>query len=1017
MHRLFFCMLLLLPIASVVVGQGKKQDPDKKDDPAEELLPAELGGSTEKATLVLNPKGHVGAIQGTWFTRDGAHLITVGVDKTVQFWDAVNGERVRMLRLPFQPTAVALAPDRKTLAIARTAGQKGKEARPRHICLVNLDDSRVCQLTVGRQHPGKFDALAFSHDGDQLAGAIQGGGSPVNLIWKGLKGVWQRKPEQVTDIIPRPFTPTNREMFSVQALAFAPDGKRIAMGRDSAFLEGFKSAHLATIPEDNAKPQRPTPLNSKPGANVLAVTWTPDGKQIVTTDRNSNPVSAVKFFSPDGTLDREYKLGKRDGAGLHFLNDKTLLLTWFNDGSAKKIGKRGHGQSILTLDDPITERKGPYVVGGELAHSARGAISPDGKLAAMVGAGAFQNEIVLWESATGKVLHHLGKELTTARIVGWSKDNKSIGLDPLKDGLVFRHALDYKELQLKHMVPRSDYLFKYRTNGDWSTRHQSGVVKLFQKDTMITQPGHSIASTIAPGKEPHWWAHTLSYHGGTLHLKPLPPSKGTTALAPSPQRVLDLAPSPDARFLLSVNDSQVAFIHHIPDDLTKLDRQPLAYLYQSQVDWILWTKEGYYAASPNGERLMGWAVDNGPHKLPTFYPAERFRKQLLRPDVIKLLFVKGNVRDALKAADLARKVETRDVNIDEMFPPRAVLTVVDKSKLPLVKVKVNAEATSKDQPITALRLMIDGRVAPGEATLIEFKDGKAKAEIEWTFELPEGDHQLGVLARSPDSAGKSPSVPIKNVKKAKQPVLHLLAIGINNYNNKALNLRFAEPDADALTEAFPKYCTGQPFRKVVTHKLVNKQATRQQIIDKLAEIRSKTEQQDLVVVFFACHGVKENKEYYLLTHEANLQTLATTSLSGADLRKHLGQFKCQVLLMLDACHSAGIGGGKLAQRGLKPATDDIVRDLTDDEYGIAIMCAAMGHEKAEAIRGHGLFTQAVLDTLEKKPGVPIPYNRHNDRVYVHHLHSFVFDEVSTRSENRQHPFLSLPWIVESFVVR
>ena len=82
-----------------------------------------------------------------------------------------------------------------------------------------------------------------------------------------------------------------------------------------------------------------------------------------------------------------------------------------------------------------------------------------------------------------------------------------------------------------------------------------------------------------------------------------------------------------------------------------------------------------------------------------------------------------------------------------------------------------------------------------------------------------------------------------------------------------------------------------------------------------------------------------------------------------------------------------------------------------------VMCAAMGHEKAEGVSGHGLFTQALLEALEKKPGVPVPFNRRNQRVYIHHLHSFVFDEVSTRSEERQHPFLSLPWVVESFVVR
>ena len=42
--------------------------------------------------------------------------------------------------------------------------------------------------------------------------------------------------------------------------------------------------------------------------------------------------------------------------------------------------------------------------------------------------------------------------------------------------------------------------------------------------------------------------------------------------------------------------------------------------------------------------------------------------------------------------------------------------------------------------------------------------------------------------------------------------------------------------------------------------------------------------------------------------------------------------------------------------------------------------------------------------------------RGTGRLYLHHLHTFVFDRVSDESEDRQHPFLSLPWVVESFPV-
>jgi uncharacterized caspase-like protein len=181
-------------------------------------------------------------------------------------------------------------------------------------------------------------------------------------------------------------------------------------------------------------------------------------------------------------------------------------------------------------------------------------------------------------------------------------------------------------------------------------------------------------------------------------------------------------------------------------------------------------------------------------------------------------------------------------------------------------------------------------------------------------------------------------------------------------------------------------------------------------------VRKAAKDNDPFIVFFAGHGVKEKDQFYFLTHEAQMGDLAKTTLSGTDLRKALGEFPCQMLLMLDACHSAGFGERrKLTQSGLRPATDDATRALTDDDIGVAVMCAAMGHEKAQEKDGHGLFTKAVLEVLELAPGV----HKHpvNQRVYVHHLQSYVFDHVSARSGDRQHPFLSLPWVVESFPLR
>ena len=44
---------------------------------------------------------------------------------------------------------------------------------------------------------------------------------------------------------------------------------------------------------------------------------------------------------------------------------------------------------------------------------------------------------------------------------------------------------------------------------------------------------------------------------------------------------------------------------------------------------------------------MGWVIDNGIDQAPSYHPAQRFRKRLYRPDVIKLLREKGSVAEAV----------------------------------------------------------------------------------------------------------------------------------------------------------------------------------------------------------------------------------------------------------------------------------------------------------------------------------------------------------------------------------
>jgi hypothetical protein len=100
------------------------------------------------------------------------------------------------------------------------------------------------------------------------------------------------------------------------------------------------------------------------------------------------------------------------------------------------------------------------------------------------------------------------------------------------------------------------------------------------------------------------------------------------------------------------------------------------------------------------------------------------------------------------------------------------------------------------------------------------------------------------------------------------------------------------------------------------------------------------------------------------------------------------------------------------RRDFKPAGDDTARSLSESEIGVAVMCAAMGYERSEEREGNGLFTRAFMKALSEKD---VPHHK-NGKQYIHHLQTYVFNRVTEESE-KQHPFLHLPWTMESFALR
>jgi hypothetical protein len=400
-----------------------------------------------------------------------------------------------------------------------------------------------------------------------------------------------------------------------------------------------------------------------------------------------------------------------------------------------------------------------------------GTPSRDGKL--VVSAGGNDDEIFVWKTADGSVVQKIVGVGRAVWGVAWSRDGRTIAWGNTNRG-------DGKALGPIERTFRLDRLeLGGAPDGAFlRTPAEANGYSLQQLDfwrVAVKRLGQTVHTFTSPHKGDRIYSYTLvagdraaigaSFGLYLIDLKTgalLRRFKGHTGL------ILGLSPSPDGCYLLSGGSDQTMFLWDLNEEL------PLLSLFVAGRDWIAWTPQGYYACSAQGERLMGWQVNNGPEKIASYYPAVQFRASLYRPAVLKLLRRAGSLGKALALAGRDQKAPVAAVNVTQVLPPQVAISSPGAGKLPAGPAKVEVRAVARptgQHPVTAMRLLVDGRPYEGAEGIRTFNDGQAgERQASWMVELDPGKHVLVVQAESPVSKGLSPPVEVTRAERAAQPV-------------------------------------------------------------------------------------------------------------------------------------------------------------------------------------------------------------------------------------------------------
>jgi WD40 repeat protein len=922
----------------IVVLPPKKEAPKKREDPAElirsldptiEIPP--LPAVDQRPVLVLNPNGHAAAVRKLMFTPDSKRMITVAMDKTIRVWEVATGETIKTIYMPNGPGdegslfAAALTPDGKKLAVGGWTIGEGKHGILSY--LVSLETGAIERTFKG--HRGAINSLSFNSNGQWLVSSSSDG---TALLFKTATG------ELVAEL--------KGHTKTVSMAAYHPKEARVATashdGTARIWMTGTGKA--------------PYPFKELSGhtADVHCVAWSRDGSQLATGSTDGT----IRTWTKDGNPIRTYEKQEQKFEG-QMAQYQIFALAYTPDGKELLHA----GVAVKGMAGILNLASGEHRIAfHEHSNTLAGcAVSPNGILAATTG-GDF-NETFLWNISDGSVVQKLQGGGKAVWAVAWGLDGKTIVWGGVNRGGSFppsrpvEHAFKIDSFEFAPLPERN---ISGQTDTAGYSLSRTGLNNLVvkkdgQEHFTFNDPNNQIlfAATILNRQQ------MVVAGSNSLMLVDLDTKATIRAFRGHQANILTVAPSPVGGYFMTGSADQTIRIW-------KADKEdPVLTFFFADREWIAWTPEGYYCCSANGERLMGWQINQGFDKVGKFYPANQFHASLFQPEVIRNLFrVNGELRFAMALYIKERRRPLEVVNVTQVIPPDVQITspVAQGGELKIneaaVEVKATARSTGK-HPVTSMRLLVDGRPYGGAAGVLRIPNPKlGEVQRSWKVNLPKGSHTFNVLAESAVSRGMSAAVDVEQVfGDDKLPNLYVFAAGINEYP-RPMRLNFASTDAQAITKVLREKTTGV-FGKVEIRMLLDKEATKANIMQGLAWLESNMTANDIGVFFFSGHGTKDDDDNFYLV-PVDVGRSAKTCVSGEEVKQKLANMPGRLVAMLDACHS-----GSAAESFQAGRADDLVRDLLDDDCGVVVICSSLGEEyslESPATKA-GFFTLGMVEGL------------------------------------------------------